>query len=161
MGVLFGCCMSFLVLCCNITLIVIGAKSKSGYDHEGISSIVEGDEASISRWDSALHLLINVLSTALLSSSNYTMQVLSSPTRKDLDAAHAKGQYLDIGLLSFRNLKAIPRSRAVLCLLLVLSSTPLHLLYVSPEVQRCEGLPVSATTPPLSKLSPPARAIVS
>ncbi|KAH6865333.1 hypothetical protein BKA58DRAFT_321608 [Alternaria rosae] len=129
MGVLFGCCMSFLVLCCNIALIAIGANSKSGYDHEGISSILEGDEALISRWDSALHVLINVLSTALLSSSNYTMQVLSSPTRKDLDAAHAKGQWLDIGRLSPRNLRAISRSRATLWLILVLSSTPLHLFY--------------------------------
>jgi len=130
MGVLFGCCMSFLVLCCNIALIAIGANSKFGYDHEGISSILEGDETRIARWDSALHVLINVLSTALLSSSNYTMQVLSSPTRKDVDVAHAKGQWLDIGRLSPRNLRAISRSRATLWLILVLSSTPLHLLYV-------------------------------
>lgn len=128
MGVLFGCCMSFFVLCCNVALIVLGAIRKDGYNREGISTIIEGDEALVSRWNTALHVLINALSTLLLSTSNYTMQVLSSPTRDDVDAAHAKGRWLDIGLLSSRNLRSIPRRRAALWLALALSSIPLHLL---------------------------------
>jgi hypothetical protein len=130
MGVLFGCLMSAFVLCCNIALIVVGATSKSGFDREGISTIIEGDEALVSRWNTALHVLINALSTMLLSTSNYTMQVLSSPTREDVDHAHARGHWLDIGLLSTRNLRAIPRARAILWLVLASSSIPLHLLYV-------------------------------
>ena len=133
MGVLLGCCMSFLVLCCNMVLIVIGATSTSGYDAEGISKIIEGDEALITRWNTVLHIFINALSTVLLSASNYTMQVLSSPTRKDIDAAHAKGKWLDVGLLSPRNLLSIPRRRATLWLILATSSVPLHLWYVVHE----------------------------
>jgi hypothetical protein len=130
-GVLFGCCMSALVLCCNIGLIVAGATSRAGYNSHGIADLLAGDQAVIARWNSAFHVLINTLSTLLLAGSNYTMQVLSSPTRLDIDQIHAKGQWLDIGILSPRNLWTIPRKRAVLWLILGLSSIPLHLLYVS------------------------------
>ncbi|KAL1603665.1 hypothetical protein SLS60_005253 [Paraconiothyrium brasiliense] len=37
--------------------------------------------------------------------------------------------WVDIGMLSFRNLKAIPRKRAALALVLAFSSIPLHLFY--------------------------------
>lgn len=131
MGVLFGCCMSALVLCCNIGLIVAGATSRGGYNSDGIADLFSGDEAKISRYNTVLHVLINALSTALLAGSNYTMQVLSSPTRHDVDKAHSNGQWLDIGILSPRNLWNIPRKRTVLWLILALSSMPLHLLYVT------------------------------
>jgi hypothetical protein len=101
-----------------------------------------------------LHVLINALSTMLLSSSNYTTQVLNAPTREDLDVAHAKEEWLDIGRLSNRNLRAIPPSRTMLCLVLVLSSTPLHMLYVLDENYQGANLPLLATTPQCSKLSP-------
>ncbi|KAF1849177.1 uncharacterized protein K460DRAFT_330888 [Cucurbitaria berberidis CBS 394.84] len=129
MGVLFGCCTSTFVLCCNIAMIVVGSTVHSGYNSDGVADLIVGDEATISRWNTSLHVLINVLSTMLLAGSNYTMQVLSAPTRKDVDVAHAKGQWLDIGLLSTRNLRAIPRHRVVLWVALALSSIPLHLFY--------------------------------
>ena len=78
-----------------------------------------------------LHLVINILGTVLLAASNYCMQCLSAPNRDEVDRAHAKNQWLDIGILSFRNLRRISRKRAVLWWLLVLSSVPLHLLYNS------------------------------
>lgn len=130
MGVFFNCVMSFFVLCCNVAIIVVGATGQSGYNANGISNMIAGDEATISRWNTALHILINALSTILLAGSNYTMQVLNSPTRKDVDAAHARGQWLDVGILSPRNLRRLPRKRAVLWYTLALSSIPLHLLYV-------------------------------
>jgi hypothetical protein len=128
MGVVLGCCMSFFVLCCNIGLIIAGAKSKTGYNSNGIADLVHGEEPDVSRYNTLFHVLINALSTVLLSGSNYTMQVLSSPSRRDIDKAHAKGQWLDIGILSPRNLLAIPRSRSLLWLALALSSIPLPLL---------------------------------
>ncbi|KAF2637831.1 hypothetical protein P280DRAFT_520953 [Massarina eburnea CBS 473.64] len=79
--------------------------------------------------NTGLHVVINVLSTMLLAGSNYTIQVLSSPTREDVDNAHAKGQWLEIGLLSPRNLRAIPWKRTLLWLTMALSSVPLHLFY--------------------------------
>lgn len=78
--------------------------------------------------ETAVHVLINVLSTLLLSASNYTMQVLSSPRRSDLDMAHKKGQWLDIGILSVRNIRKVDTKRRVLWFVLAVSSIPLHLL---------------------------------
>lgn len=127
MGVLLGSCMSAFVLCCNVILVMIGATVTSNYKN-GISDLVYGGSKTISSWSIVFHLLINVFSTILLAASNYTMQVLSSPTRADLDRAHANGDWLDIGLLSWRNLRRIPRGRMVLWLLLASSSIPLHLL---------------------------------
>ena len=128
MGVLFAVIMSAIVLCCNIALLVTGLARYGGYDEDGIANLVYGDEATISRWNTAFHVLINALSTTLLAGSNYAMQVLSSPTRVDIDKAHKLGNWLEIGLLSPRNLRMISRKRTALCLLLALSSVPLHLL---------------------------------
>ncbi|KAH5117022.1 hypothetical protein HBH71_117950 [Parastagonospora nodorum] len=71
------------------------------------------------------------MSTMLLSASNYTMQVLSSPTRNDIDKAHAKSEHLDIGVLSMRNLARIPKRRLFLFIIMALSSIPIHLFYNS------------------------------
>lgn len=101
---------------------------KTGYNSHGIADLVHGEEPVISRYNTLFHVLINALSTVLLSGSNYTMQVLSSPSRPDIDKAHAEGRWLDVGILSPRNLLAIPRSRSLLWLTLALSSIPLHLL---------------------------------
>lgn len=127
MGVLFGSCMSAFVLCCNVVVVVIGSQVYSGYDN-GIADVKFGGAPSISRWSTFFHLLINAGSTALLAASNYTMQVLCSPTRQDIDNAHSRGMWVDVGLLSFRNIRAIPRKRAILALILAFSSVPLHLL---------------------------------
>ena len=127
MGVLLGSCMSALVLCINIGLAIYGSTTENGYKG-GIADLTVGPARDMSRWSTAFHLLINALSTVLLAASNYTMQVLSSPTRSDIDQAHRKGQWFDIGILSFRNLRRIPRRRLALSLILSLSSIPLHLL---------------------------------
>ena len=73
-------------------------------------------------------LAINILSTILLSASNNCTQLLSAPTREDIDKAHAKRRWLDIGVPSVRNLSLIPRWRVILWALLFLSSIPFHLL---------------------------------
>lgn len=59
------------------------------------------------------------------------MQCLAAPTRKEIDRFHAQGKYLDIGVPSVRNLRAIPRSKVLLWWALGLSSIPLHLMYNS------------------------------
>lgn len=128
MGVLLGSCTSAFVLTCNIAMIIVGARTRSGYDREGVATLLTADEETISRWNTLCHIFINVLSTILLSASNYTMQVLNSPTRYELDLAHAGGKWLDIGLVSFHNLRIISRKRAAICIVIAASSLPLHLL---------------------------------
>lgn len=80
---------------------------------------------------SGAHLVINILSTLLLGACNYSMQCLSSPTRAEIDKAHNKGVWLDIGVPSVRNLRRLSTARVTLWWLLAISSIPLHLLYNS------------------------------
>ena len=75
-----------------------------------------------------LHLAINALSTVLLSASNYCMQCFSAPTRKEIDRAHAKRKWLEVGVMSFSNIFNIHWKRSMLWAFLALSSLPLHLL---------------------------------
>lgn len=56
------------------------------------------------------------------------MQCLSAPTRKEVDEAHAKGKWLDIGVPSVRNLTSIPKLRLGMWVGLGLTSLPLHLM---------------------------------
>lgn len=129
MGILIGCFMSSLVLGVNVTVLILGATRYPGFK-DGFAVPMSGQAEEMSWWSSAIHIGINALSTILLAASNYTMQILSSPTRKDIDKAHAKHQHLDIGVLSLRNLGRIPRRRLLLFILMGMSSIPVHLLWV-------------------------------
>jgi hypothetical protein len=56
------------------------------------------------------HLVLNVLSTILLAYSNFSMQCLGSPSRTEVDSAHKKHHWLNIGIPSIRNV-LFPRRR--------------------------------------------------
>jgi hypothetical protein len=127
MGIVIGSCMSSIVLGVNITILIVGVTRGKGFEN-GFAVPMSGTASDMSRWSSAMHLVINALSTILLAASNYTMQVLSSPTREDIDRAHAKHEHLDIGVLSVRNLTRIPRRRLLLFILMGMSTIPIHLL---------------------------------
>lgn len=102
------------------------------HDSRGpIAPLYKGSCSTVSQMSLWMHLLINILSTLLLSGSNYTMQVLVCPTRTEVDKAHANASWLDIGIPSLRNLRAISRVRIVMWGIIGLSSFPLHLLYNS------------------------------
>lgn len=78
-----------------------------------------------------LHLLINVLCSGILASSNFFMHILSSPTRGEIDRAHAKGVSLCVGMQSQRNLFHLPKRKAILYPIFFLSSLPIHLFFNS------------------------------
>lgn len=126
-GVLIGILSSSIILCINLTFLIVTAKIKDGYK-TGFAEPFRYDRTTMSRLSVAIHIAINAFGTILFTASNYTLQVLASPTRYDLDKSHRTGQYFDIGVLSVRNLKMIPRRRLMLCMALGLSSLPLHLL---------------------------------
>jgi hypothetical protein len=122
-GVLHFAIWAVIVFVINIIASIWGAVYQRSRD-----SLTEGDCGDIKNLNRGLHVFINILSTILLSGSNYCMQCLSAPTRTDVDQAHASRIWLDIGIPSIRNLKHISRPRFWLWLLLGLSSVPLHLL---------------------------------
>lgn len=114
------------VLSLNIvTLIFVKVRYNS---LDGIAELYSGDCAKVDKLKIGTHLAINALATGLLSASNYAMQVLSAPTRREVDLAHSKRQWLDIGLPSLRNLPSIARSRLLVWSCLLSSSVPLHLM---------------------------------
>ncbi|KAE8454592.1 hypothetical protein EG329_000215 [Mollisiaceae sp. DMI_Dod_QoI] len=55
--------------------------------------------------------------------------LLLAPTRKEIDTAHGKRRWLDIGVPSFRNLWNLPRSCQIVWLILAFSSIPIHFMY--------------------------------
>jgi hypothetical protein len=119
--------LSIIVLVINIALASYSI-SHYGNGNNGIQTLFAGSCSRARITSTALHLLINVLSTLLLGASNYCMQCLSAPTRSEIDAAHRKSIWLDIGVPSTRNLTKISFKRSWLWWILGMSSLPLHLL---------------------------------
>jgi membrane-associated phospholipid phosphatase len=128
-GVTSAAVMTTTVLLINL-LLTVWASVKFGLDG-GIGTVYEGACSTVSAWSFWLHIIINGLSSMLLSASNYTMQCVTAPTRRECDLAHARGDWLDIGVPSLRNLSRISWKRRIMWTLLAVSSMPIHLLYNS------------------------------
>jgi hypothetical protein len=128
-GVLSGALLAATVLILNFAVTIAALNNQDSSDSRR-RLLFEGDCTKAERLNVVAHLLINAMSTILLSASNYGMQCLSAPTRNEIDVAHASKRWLDIGVLSVRNIKTISLKRSILWALLGLSSLPLHLLYV-------------------------------
>jgi hypothetical protein len=96
--------------------------------HSTILTLHRGDCQHVERINTWVHFAINAVSAVLLSASNYCMQYLSTPTRKE---THASSKWLNIGVPSIRNLKAIGKRKPFFWWCLGLSSIPLHLLWVA------------------------------
>ena len=129
-GVLAWATCAVIVLLINVGLTIYAAKNPEYKMERGIGTLYSGScdkSRAIGLW---LHLGINVLSTLLLSGSNYTQQCLAAPTRSEIDAAHARRRWMDIGVPSIRNLFKIKAERTFLWIAIGITSIPPHLLYV-------------------------------
>ncbi|KAF7192513.1 hypothetical protein HII31_06145, partial [Pseudocercospora fuligena] len=122
---------SWIVLVLNISLAIYAAYhhiSRKG----GILTLYQGSCSVVRKRSMIFALVINIMGTTLLAGSNYTMQCLASPTRDEIDTAHTKGDWLEIGVPSIRNLMGrVSWSRTGACFLLGLCSLPTHLLFNS------------------------------
>lgn len=117
---------SMSVLTTNVIIaIVLRAKYKHS---EAVVILHEGDCGKIKRFNLIFHVIVNILSTLLLGASNLCMQLLAAPTRDEVDKAHRKGYWLDIGVPSWRNLNYISMKRKLLWWCLGISSIPLHFM---------------------------------
>ncbi|KAJ5215100.1 hypothetical protein N7468_010779 [Penicillium chermesinum] len=111
-----------------VTLIAICSRYPMSLD-QGI--FFRGDCKMSSLITKVAHVVINILSTILLAYSNYTMQCLNSPTRKEVNEAHSRSQWVHIGTASFRNLRFISKWKVCLWVSLGVSSFPLHMIWNS------------------------------
>ncbi|KAI1099322.1 hypothetical protein F4804DRAFT_337336 [Jackrogersella minutella] len=122
-----------IILTTNLTLTIY---TRLRYpSKKGIGLIYQGDCDTIGKLDQWIHLLINVLSTGILSASNYCIQLQASPTRDDIDRAHREHKWLDIGVPSLRNFGYIGKWRRLCWILLAFCALPFHLMYNSAVFQ--------------------------
>ncbi|KAL2064650.1 hypothetical protein VTL71DRAFT_3788 [Oculimacula yallundae] len=151
-GVFLGATSAGTVFLINLIFTIwAGAKTKSGIR---VGTLYEGECSTVHKADSWVHIAINVMGTLLLGASNYAMQCLSSPTRNEIDAAHAMGKFMDVGLPSFRNLHGWKKK--ILFTMLVLSTLPLHFLWNSAVFTTTQRLDynVYVVTPDFLTVSP-------
>ena len=137
LGVLLCAIAATIVMIINIILTITAvAVAYSRTKDQGFVSatLYEGKCSTPKNWARGLHLLINILSTIMLAASNYCMQCLSSPSRQNIDDLHPKQEWLDIGIPSLKNLFFIGWRRRVLWMLLLVSSLPIHLMFVSESI---------------------------
>ncbi|KAL2867715.1 uncharacterized protein BJX67DRAFT_387626 [Aspergillus lucknowensis] len=123
------------VLALNIILTIIAAGlaySKNDQQSFSFASMYKGKCSVVKDWTTALHLVINILSTAVLGASNYCMQCLASPSRAQVDEAHEKRTWVRIGVPNIANLLCRQRgNRQLLGWILLITSLPIHLIYNS------------------------------
>lgn len=120
-----------LVFLINLSVVIwvgVQLSKVTSTVHSTILTLRRGDCQDVERINVWVHFAINAVSALLLSASNYCMQCLSAPTRKEINKTHARGEWLDIGVPSIRNLKAIGKRKLFFWWFLGLSSIPLHLL---------------------------------
>jgi len=138
-----GLALTLSILTCTLAILLLGLVATS-YSRSRVSggdtptqrtAIYTGDCKVASQANILLHLAINTIASCILSSSNFFMQILSAPTRKQVDSAHARGKYLEIGVQSFRNLFVLPWRNRVFWLLFGITSIPLHLVFNSVVIQ--------------------------
>lgn len=110
----------------NIAWVAYFAKT-SELQH-GIGTVYTGTRNQVKIYNLWIHLLINVLSTILLGTSNFCMQLLVAPSREEVDKAHRQTRWLDIGTQSMRNLRNVSNYRKILWVCLAMSSGGLHLV---------------------------------
>lgn len=126
MGAICSCSIAFAILLVNTSVFLWATSNHKVVNGSG--TLFQGNCAEAKRTNTFVQVGINVLATLLLGASNYCMQCLSAPTREEVDSAHAKKEFLHIGVPSFTNLKKINRPRMIVWVLLGLSALPIHFL---------------------------------
>ena len=116
-----------ILLIIVILIVVLFAKSAETEGAGHLYSIISTNNCkAVERQISFFHLGINILSTLVLAASGYFTQLLSSPTRVQLDRLHARGKWQHIGIKSIFNIP-ISTWQRVSFVLLTLTAIPFHL----------------------------------
>lgn len=118
----------------SFAILLLGILSSSVVRSGGLSKVwifFEGNCDRSSTINLFLHLVLNIVSTLIIASSNFFMQVLNAPTRMEIDHAHSKGRWLEIGVPSIGNIFHVSGYKTLAWVLFTLSSVPIHLLFNS------------------------------
>jgi hypothetical protein len=115
-----------IILLFNIIWLIV-ARVKYGLNGEA-GTVSRGSCGQSTTLNSNLHLVINILSTIILVASTTFMVIAYSPSRSEINVAHKQRRCLSVGSLGFRNLKSISWKKKIIYLVLMLTSSPFHLL---------------------------------
>ncbi|KAB5554515.1 hypothetical protein GE09DRAFT_964056 [Coniochaeta sp. 2T2.1] len=126
-GIALNVLLGLMILVAGFVCLIYAAGKVSLSTNESV--IFSGSCTTAKSINTGVHALINVFVVVLVAGGNYVFQVLSSPTRDEVDAAHAKKKWLDIGIPSFRNLARISRGRAFLAILMLLVAVATQIMY--------------------------------
>lgn len=122
----FNIMMALIVLGVNSWALAYLPRFRS--DTEDVGTLWSGDCSKTKISNALIHVAINILSSALLAASNFSMQILVAPTRDMINEAHSKKKWVQVGVPSVRNLARIEWYRCAIWLCMALSSVPLHFL---------------------------------
>ncbi|KXJ90894.1 hypothetical protein Micbo1qcDRAFT_234164 [Microdochium bolleyi] len=95
----------------------------------GDVTIFSGTCTTTKQTSIGIHAAINIITFGMLAAANYALQVLSSPSRVEIDRAHEKRQWLDIGLPSVRNFRHISPIRSMLSSTAILCAAAGQVIY--------------------------------
>ncbi|KAI5860053.1 hypothetical protein GGS23DRAFT_607060 [Durotheca rogersii] len=126
-------CIILVVMSIVLISCLIVATSHNGGSTQKVLFFYDGDcdEGNVSKVNTALHLLINIVSTLMVTSSNFFMQVLNSPTREEIDRAHLRQSWLGIGVPSVTNAFLVSKFKTWCWVLLLSTTIPIHLVFNS------------------------------
>jgi len=128
-GVLMNMSLGLVILLAAVVCVVLAVTRKKLSGEPAI--IADGDCRRVSAINLAVHVVVNVLALFFLAGGNYVAQVLASPTRTEVAAAHENLRWLDIGIPSIRNLGGISKARALLSAVVVAITVGTQVIYNS------------------------------
>ncbi|ROT41134.1 hypothetical protein SODALDRAFT_376843 [Sodiomyces alkalinus F11] len=124
-GVILNAATGALILLPTVVFFVTALSRHQG----GEARLLEGSCELVRRLDFGLHAALNFFVVVVLMGANYAYQVLTSPTRVEVDMAHARKKWLDIGIPSLRNLAFVAKRRAVLATTLLVAGVVTPVMY--------------------------------
>ncbi|KAF4974688.1 hypothetical protein FZEAL_8435 [Fusarium zealandicum] len=126
-GVALNVLLALLVLVAAIVCLALA--SAKGHISTSDSSLMEGSSEAVQAISRGILAAVNVFAIVLIAGANYVVQILSSPTRAEVDIAHQNLKWLDIGIPSLRNLSTISSSRAALAIITMVLAVSSQVIY--------------------------------
>ncbi|PLN85485.1 hypothetical protein BDW42DRAFT_202356 [Aspergillus taichungensis] len=128
-GVLLCIYVMIAILAIHLSMTVIFAlRARS---NKSRSMFYQGDCDTVNGISIGLALLINAIGVALTATSNYCCQIVTAPSREEVDWAHNKRTWVAIGSQSMTNIWLAAPWRKVLWLVLCATSIAIQLVYNS------------------------------
>jgi len=94
----------------------------------GVAEISSGTCPHTSRVAAYAHFATNAFAVLLFAVGTHASQILLSPTRSEVENAHARDRWLHIGVGGLRNMKWIHKRRLIKAVVLLAASILLSLL---------------------------------